>query len=177
VKRPSSVNGAYLPGGYPGAKRFIAGDDGQLQKNYPRHPIIEDDVVIYAGATILGRITIGARSSIGGNIWLTRDVPPDSNVQQASYSKNISATATGFNSFRRIKWNGQRIGIDKNNSVIIIMNLLETIGETPLITLPSFAAELPGVTLLAKAEFMNPSGSVKDRAAKAMVLDGIARVY
>ena len=55
------------------------------------------------------------------------------------------------------------------------MNLLETIGATPLITLPSFAAELPGVTLLAKAEFMNPSGSVKDRAAKAMVLDGIAR--
>lgn len=66
-----------------GAKRFIAGEDGQLLKNYLRHPIIEDDVVIYAGATILGRITIGARSSIGGNIWLTRDVPPDSNVQQA----------------------------------------------------------------------------------------------
>ena len=66
-----------------GAKRFLVGEDGQLQKNYPRHPIIEDDVVIYAGATILGRITIGARSSIGGNIWLTRDVPPDSNVQQA----------------------------------------------------------------------------------------------
>ena len=66
-----------------GAKRFLAEDDGQLKKNYLRHPIIEDDVVIYAGATILGRITIGARSSIGGNIWLTRDVPPDSNVQQA----------------------------------------------------------------------------------------------
>ncbi len=49
------------------------------------------------------------------------------------------------------------------------MNLLETIGATPLITLPSFAAELPGVTLLAKAEFMNPSGSVKDRAAFAMI--------
>ncbi|STS91815.1 cysteine synthase B [Klebsiella variicola] len=56
------------------------------------------------------------------------------------------------------------------------MNLLETIGETPLIALASlFSAELSGVTLLAKAEFMNPSGSVKDRAAKAMVLDGIAR--
>ena len=55
------------------------------------------------------------------------------------------------------------------------MNLLETIGETPLIALPSFSAELSGVTLLAKAEFMNPSGSVKDRAAKAVVLDGIAR--
>lgn len=55
------------------------------------------------------------------------------------------------------------------------MNFLETIGNTPLIKLPSFAEELPGITLLAKAEFMNPSGSVKDRAAKAMVLDGIAK--
>ena len=55
------------------------------------------------------------------------------------------------------------------------MNFLEMIGGTPLITLPSFTADLPGVTLLAKAEFMNPGGSIKDRAAKAMVLDGIAR--
>ncbi|SLM63228.1 Serine acetyltransferase [Dickeya aquatica] len=66
-----------------GAKRFATDNDGQLQKNYPRHPIVEDDVVIYAGATILGRITIGARSSIGGNVWLTQDVLPDSNVRQA----------------------------------------------------------------------------------------------
>ena len=56
-----------------------------------------------------------------------------------------------------------------------MMNLLEMVGNTPLITLPYFNAELSGVTLLAKAEFMNPSGSVKDRAAKAMVLDGIKR--
>lgn len=67
-----------------GAKRFVTDNDGQLLKHYPRHPIVEDDVVIYADATILGRITIGARSSIGGNVWLTRDVPPDSNVRQAS---------------------------------------------------------------------------------------------
>jgi serine O-acetyltransferase len=43
----------------------------KLRKSYPRHPIVEDDVVIYAGATILGRITIGRGSSIGGNVWLT----------------------------------------------------------------------------------------------------------
>ncbi|MES1179771.1 MAG: serine acetyltransferase, partial [Hyphomicrobium sp.] len=49
----------------------------------PRHPIVEDDVVIYAGATILGRITIGRGSSIGGNVWLTRSVPPGSNIVQA----------------------------------------------------------------------------------------------
>ena len=79
-----------------GAKRFLVGEDGQLQKNYPRHPIIEDDVVIYAGATILGRITIGARSSIGGNIWLTRDVPPDSNVQQARIQQRHFSDGDGI---------------------------------------------------------------------------------
>ncbi len=65
-------------------------------KNYPRHPIIEDDVVIYAGATILGRITIGARSNIGGNIWLTRDVPPDSNVQQARIQQRHFSDGDGI---------------------------------------------------------------------------------
>ncbi|HVF94319.1 MAG TPA: serine O-acetyltransferase EpsC [Sphingomonas sp.] len=49
---------------------------------YARHPIVEDDVVIYAGATILDRVTIGARSVIGGNVWLLSDVPPDSEVLQ-----------------------------------------------------------------------------------------------
>jgi len=66
-----------------GARRFNADEHGGLAKNYPRHPIIEDDVVVYAGATILGRITIGRGSQIGGNVWLTRDVPPGSNVTQA----------------------------------------------------------------------------------------------
>lgn len=67
-----------------GAKRFPAGEDGGLQKGLPRHPIVEDDVVIYAGATVLGRITIGRGSSIGGNVWLTRSVPAGSQVTQAS---------------------------------------------------------------------------------------------
>ncbi|MEI7105845.1 serine O-acetyltransferase EpsC [Pectobacterium versatile] len=67
-----------------GAKNFITDSNGNLKKRYPRHPIIENDVVIYAGATLLGRITIGARSSIGGNVWLTRDTPPDSNIRQAN---------------------------------------------------------------------------------------------
>ncbi|MHA6721506.1 serine O-acetyltransferase EpsC [Sphingomonas sp. RS2018] len=47
-----------------------------------RHPVVEDDVVIYAGATILGHVTIGARSVIGGNVWLLSDVPADSVVLQ-----------------------------------------------------------------------------------------------
>jgi serine O-acetyltransferase len=66
-----------------GAKRFSRHEDGALVKGEARHPIVEDDVVIYAGATILGRITIGRGSTIGGNVWLTRSVPPDSNITQA----------------------------------------------------------------------------------------------
>lgn len=67
-----------------GAKRFPADESGQLQKGQPRHPIVEDDVVIYAGATILGRITIGKGSTIGGNVWLTRSVAAGSNLTQAN---------------------------------------------------------------------------------------------
>lgn len=67
-----------------GAKRFPADEDGQLQKGHARHPIVEDDVVIYAGATILGRITIGKGSTIGGNVWLTRSVPAGCNLTQAN---------------------------------------------------------------------------------------------
>ena len=66
-----------------GAKRFPEDDEGNIIKGAERHPILEDDVVIYAGATVLGRITIGARSTIGGNVWLTKSVPPDSNISQA----------------------------------------------------------------------------------------------
>jgi serine O-acetyltransferase len=71
-----------------GAKRFTTDEDGNLQKGQPRHPIVEDDVVIYAGATILGRITIGRGSVIGGNVWLTRSVPPGSNITQASLNED-----------------------------------------------------------------------------------------
>jgi len=67
-----------------GAKRFPTDEAGHLQKGLPRHPVVEDDVVIYAGATILGRVTIGKGATIGGNVWLTRSVPPGSHVTQAS---------------------------------------------------------------------------------------------
>ncbi len=52
------------------------------RERYARHPIIEDDVVVYAGATILGRIRIGRGTTIGGNVWLLTDVPADSVVVQ-----------------------------------------------------------------------------------------------
>jgi serine O-acetyltransferase len=66
-----------------GARSFPADANGMLTKGLPRHPIVEDDVVIYAGATILGRVTIGRGSVIGGNVWLTESVPPGSAVHQA----------------------------------------------------------------------------------------------
>ena len=71
-----------------GAKSFPAAEDGSLTKGLPRHPIVEDDVVIYAGATVLGRVTIGARSVIGGNVWLTRSVAPGSHVTQAAHTQS-----------------------------------------------------------------------------------------
>jgi serine O-acetyltransferase len=66
-----------------GAKRFPTDLAGNLQKGLPRHPVVEDDVVIYAGATILGRVTLGRGATIGGNVWITYDVPPGGHVTQA----------------------------------------------------------------------------------------------
>jgi len=67
-----------------GAKSFHLDEEGRPIKGIPRHPIIEDDVIIYSGATILGRVTIGRESVIGGNVWLTRGVPPGSRVTQGT---------------------------------------------------------------------------------------------
>ena len=71
-----------------GAKRFEVDDDGSLVKGLDRHPVVEDDVVVYAGATVLGRVTIGRGSVIGGNVWLTHSVPPNSQVHQAHNVSN-----------------------------------------------------------------------------------------
>lgn len=64
-----------------GARNFEMDKDG-LPLKIPRHPIIEDDVIIYSNSSILGRITIGKGSIIGGNIWLTHSVPPGSKIIQ-----------------------------------------------------------------------------------------------
>ncbi|MDR2805997.1 MAG: serine acetyltransferase [Dysgonamonadaceae bacterium] len=64
-----------------GAKSFIYDPQG-LPMNVPRHPIIEDNVVIYSNSTILGRITIGHDSIIGGNVWQANSVPPYSRIVQ-----------------------------------------------------------------------------------------------
>lgn len=70
-----------------GAKRFPVDSGGQLKKGLPRHPVVEDDVVIYAGATILGRVTLGRGATIGGNVWITDDVAAGASVTQASLQK------------------------------------------------------------------------------------------
>lgn len=79
-----------------GAKRFPVDENGALVKGNLRHPIVEDDVVIYAGATILGRITIGRGSTIGGNVWLTRSVPPGSNISQAQMRQEVFEGGAGI---------------------------------------------------------------------------------
>ena len=66
-----------------GALSFAKNDDGTLVKGIPRHPILEDNITVYAGASILGRVTIGKGSVIGGNVWLTHDVPPGSRIVQS----------------------------------------------------------------------------------------------
>lgn len=65
-----------------GAQSFPLDAAGKPVKGIPRHPIVGDDVIIYSGATILGRVRIGKGAVIGGNVWVTEDVPPGSRVIQ-----------------------------------------------------------------------------------------------
>lgn len=76
-----------------GAKRFPTDAQGKLEKGLARHPIVEDDVVIYAGATILGRITLGRGAVIGGNVWLTSDVPAGAHISQAASREDARSLA------------------------------------------------------------------------------------
>lgn len=65
-----------------GAKSFPLDENGNPIKGIARHPILEDDVIVYSNATILGRITIGKGATIGGNIWVTDSVPASSRIVQ-----------------------------------------------------------------------------------------------
>jgi serine O-acetyltransferase len=65
-----------------GAKSFPLDAEGNPIKGIPRHPILEDEVVVYSNATILGRITIGRGATVGGNIWVTEDVPAGARIVQ-----------------------------------------------------------------------------------------------
>ncbi len=71
-----------------GALSFPADGNGNPLKGQPRHPIVEDDVTLYAGATILGRVTIGCGSVIGGGVWLTTSVPPGTRISMSKASRH-----------------------------------------------------------------------------------------
>lgn len=70
-----------------GAKSFPLDADGKPIKGIPRHPILEDNVIVYSNATILGRITIGYNATVGGNIWVTEDVPAGAKIVQTKAKK------------------------------------------------------------------------------------------
>ncbi len=67
-----------------GAKSFPLDDKGNPIKGIPRHPILEDDVIVYSNATILGRITIGRGCIVGANIWVTEDMKPETRKYKKS---------------------------------------------------------------------------------------------
>ncbi len=79
-----------------GAKSFPLNEQGKPIKGIERHPIVEDEVVIYSGATILGRAVIGRGSVIGGNVWLTRNVPPFSRITQAQARREVFENGAGI---------------------------------------------------------------------------------
>ena len=83
------LDGRLYQGVTLGAKSFTLDEEG-LPIDLPRHPIIEDYVTIYSNASILGRITIGRGSIIGGNIWLTHSVPPNSKISQSRVEEKFT---------------------------------------------------------------------------------------
>ena len=77
-----------------GAKSFPVDSHGNPVKGLQRHPTLQDDVVIYAGATVLGCVTIGEGATIGGNVWVTHDVPAGAHLTQARSQRNEQALTT-----------------------------------------------------------------------------------
>ncbi|MDR0713065.1 MAG: serine acetyltransferase [Bacteroidales bacterium] len=78
-----------------GAKSFSFDEEG-LPMNIPRHPILEDNVIVYSNSTILGRITIGHDSIIGGNIWQVYGVPPYSRIVQKKAITSVFSDGLGI---------------------------------------------------------------------------------
>lgn len=72
-----------------GARSFPLDGDGNPIKGIPRHPILEDDVVVYANATLLGRITIGRGCVVGANAWVTSDMRPNTRKYKKEKTDNI----------------------------------------------------------------------------------------
>ena len=83
----SEITSNYIRGVTLGAKSFPLDADGKPIKGIPRHPIPEDNVIVYSNATILGRITIGRDATVGGNIWVTENVPAGARIVQTKAKK------------------------------------------------------------------------------------------
>jgi serine O-acetyltransferase len=79
-----------------GARTLPKDEQGRCIKGEPRHPIVEDNVVIYAGATILGRVTIGRGATIGGNVWVTDDVGAFARVTQGQVRPRAYESGAGI---------------------------------------------------------------------------------
>lgn len=79
-----------------GAKNFTFDENGHPM-DLPRHPIIEDNVTIYSNSSVLGRITIGHDTVIGGNVWVTDDVPPYSRIVQGEAATETRGKTTDSN--------------------------------------------------------------------------------
>lgn len=79
-----------------GAQSFPLDKNKKPIKGIPRHPVVEDDVIIYSGATILGRVVIGKGSIIGGNVWLIHSVPPGSRIVQVEARTEIFQEGAGI---------------------------------------------------------------------------------
>lgn len=79
-----------------GAKSFPLDKEGNPIKGIPRHPLVEDNVIIYSGATILGRVKIGHGSVIGGNVWLTHDILPGTRVMQGKAEELYFENGSGI---------------------------------------------------------------------------------
>ena len=78
-----------------GALSFRKNDDGTLVKGVPRHPILGNNVTVYAGANILGRIRVGDGAVIGGNVWVTSDVPAGAKLTQSRAHRDKVAKNEG----------------------------------------------------------------------------------
>lgn len=117
-----------------GALSFPKDSLGKIIKGAKRHPTIEDDVTIYAGATILGAVTIGKGSVIGGNVWITENVEPGTKISIAPPQLTIfrpgPKTPTGWDALtedrRAVMLDSARkvfreaLGVRKNETILLI---------------------------------------------------------
>ena len=139
-----------------------------------RHPTIGNDVVIYANATILGGgTTIGRGSRIGGNVWLTRSVPPvlGRDADGTSGTQRRGQPRRRSHGIQHLTTTA--LTVPTTGDTMKYANVLETIGNTPHIRINRLFD--PRVEVWMKAERTNPGGSIKDRIGLSMIEDAERR--